>query len=119
MITFRISTVQNPRGPGYWKLNTHHQTETQYTELIQTTITDLCKEYEGQSEVDEILLLDVIKMKIREASLNYAAARKQRLENRENWLEEEFLALKNKLDERNVSDKVKENIRTEMWLNVI
>ena len=119
MITFRISTAQNPRGPGYWKLNTHHQTETQYTELIQTTITDLCKEYEGQSEVDKILLLDVIKMKIREASLNYAAARKQRLENRENWLEEEFLALKNKLDERNVSDKVKENIRTEMWLNVI
>ena len=114
MMTFCISTAQNPRGPGYWKLNTHHQTETQYTELIQTTITDLCKEYERQSEVDEILLLDVIKMKIREASLNYAAARKQRLENRENWLEEEVLALENKLDERNVSDKVKENIRTEL-----
>ena len=114
MITFRMSTAQNPRGPGYWKLNTHHQTETQYTELIQTTITDLCKEYEGQSEVDEILLLDVIKMKIREASLNYAAARKWRLENRENWLEEEVLALENKLNKRNVSDKVKENIRTEL-----
>ena len=53
-------------------------------------------------------------MKIREASLNYAAARKQRLENGENWLEEEVLALENKLDERNVSDKVKENIRTEL-----
>ena len=44
MITFRMSTAQNPRGPGYWKLNTHHQTETQYTELIRKTITDLCKE---------------------------------------------------------------------------
>ena len=53
-------------------------------------------------------------MKIREASLNYAAARKWRLENRENWLEEEVLALENKLNERNVSDKVKENIRTEL-----
>ena len=74
----------------------------------------MCKEYEGQSEVDEILLLDVIKMKIREASLNYAAARKQQLENRENWLEEEVLALENKLNECNVSDKVKENIRTEL-----
>ena len=84
MITFHISTAQNPRGPGYWKLNTHHQTETQYTELIPKTITELCKEYEGKSEVDEILLLDVIKMKIREASLNYAAARKRWLENREN-----------------------------------
>ena len=53
-------------------------------------------------------------MKIREASLNYAAARIWRLENRENWLEEEVLALENKLNKRNVSDKVKENIRTEL-----
>ena len=52
-------------------------------------------------------------MKIREASLNYAAARKRRLKNRENLLEEEVLALENKLDERNVN-KVKENIRTEL-----
>ena len=52
-------------------------------------------------------------MKIRGASLNYAAARKRRLKNRENLLEEEVLALENKLDERNVN-KVKENIRTEL-----
>ena len=114
MITFRMSTAQNPRGPGFWKFNTHHHTETQYTELIRKTITDLCKEQEGKSEVDEILLLDVIKMKIREASLNYATAMKWRLENRENQLEEEVLALENKLNKRNVSDKVKENIRTEL-----
>ena len=44
-------------------------------------------------------------MKIREASLNYATARKWRLENRENWLEEEVLALENKLNERNVSSE--------------
>ena len=50
----------------------------------------------------------------REASLNYAAARKRRLENRENQLEEEVLVLENKLDERNVSDKVKETIRSEL-----
>ena len=34
MITFRISTAQNPRGPGYWKLNTHLLTETEYVNLI-------------------------------------------------------------------------------------
>ena len=34
----------------------------------------------------------------REASLNYAAARKRRLENRENQLEKEVLALENKLN---------------------
>ena len=45
--------------------------------------------------------------------LNYTAGRKRRLENRENRLEE-VLALENKLQERNVSDKVTENIRTEL-----
>ena len=64
----------------------------------------MCKEYEGQSEVDKILLWDFMKMKIREASLCYAAVRKRRLENRENRSEEEFLVLENKLDEPNVSN---------------
>ena len=41
-------------------------------------------------------------------------SRKRRLENRENRLEEKFLALENKLVERNVSNKVRENIRTEL-----
>ena len=62
MITFRTNTVRNPKGPGYWKLNTHPLTETQYVELIRKTIADVCKEYEGQIEVDEVLLGDVIKM---------------------------------------------------------
>ena len=41
-------------------------------------------------------------------------SRKRRLENRENRLEEKFLALENKLVERNVSNKVRENIRAEL-----
>ena len=46
MITFRINTARNPRGPGYWKLKTvtHLSTETQYVELIRKTIADVCKE---------------------------------------------------------------------------
>ena len=50
MITFRINTARDPRGPGYWKLNTHLLTETQYVELVRKTIANVCKEYEGQSE---------------------------------------------------------------------
>lgn len=84
-----------------------------YVELIRRTIADVCKEYEGQSEVDEILLWDVMKMKlIREASLNDATAKKRHPKNIENWLKEEVLARENKLDKHNVSDKVKENIST-------
>ena len=64
--------------------------------MIRKTIADVCKEYEGQSNVGEILLWEVIKMKIREASsVNYAAARKRRLKNREKqYIEEEVLALR-------------------------
>ena len=50
MITFRINTARDPRGPGYWKLNTHLLTETQYVKLMRKTIANVCKEYEGQSE---------------------------------------------------------------------
>ena len=81
----------------------------------------MCKEYEGQRfyygiilYYEEILLWDVIKLKIREVSLHYAAAIKRRLKNRENLLEEDVIALENKLYERNVSYKVEENIRTEL-----
>ena len=69
MITLRINTVTNPRGPGFWKLNTHLLTESEYINLIRKTITDVSKEYEGQNEVGEILLWDVIKMQIRATSI--------------------------------------------------
>ena len=41
MITVRINTATNPRGPGFWKLNTHLLTESEYINLIRKTITDV------------------------------------------------------------------------------
>ena len=49
MITVRINTATNPRGPGFWKLNTHLLTESEYINLIRKTITNVSKEYEGQN----------------------------------------------------------------------
>ena len=45
MITVKISTTTNPRGPGFWKLNTNFLTESEYIELIRKTIQDVSKEY--------------------------------------------------------------------------
>ena len=98
MITIHITTATNPRGPGYWKLNTHLLTETEYVTLIRKTIANVSKDYEGQNEVDEILLWDVIKMEIRSASICYATSKKRRLKHKENLLEEEVLALEKTLD---------------------
>ena len=83
MLTVRINTATNPRGPGFWKLNTHLLTESEYINLIRKTITDVSKEYEGQNKVDEILLWDVIKMQIRATSIHYAKKKKSRLKTEE------------------------------------
>jgi len=44
MITVRISATTNPRGPGFWKLNTHFLTKNEYIDLIKKTIGDVSKE---------------------------------------------------------------------------
>ena len=114
MITVRINTVANPRGPGFWKLNTHLLTESEYINLIRKTITDVSKQYEGQKEVDEILLWDVIKMQIRATSIKYAKEKKSRLKQKEYFLEKEILALERKLEENNPSEPHKEILQTEL-----
>ena len=114
MITVRINTATNPRGPGFWKLNTHLLTESEYINLIRKTITDVSKEYEGQNEVDEILLWDVIKMQIRATSIQYAKEKKSRLKQKEYFLEKEILALERKLEENNPVEPHKEIFQTEL-----
>ena len=86
MITVCINTATNPRGPGFWKLNAHFLTEREYINLIRKTVTDISKEYEGQNEVKEILLWDVMKMQIRVTSIQYAKEKKSRLKQKEYFL---------------------------------
>ena len=114
MITVRINTATTPRGPGFWKLNTHLLTECEYINLINKTIADVSKEYEGPNEVDEILLWDVIKMQIRATSIQYAKEKKSRLKQKEYFLEKEVLALERKLEENNPSEPHKEILQTEL-----
>ena len=114
MITVRINTATDPRGPGFWKLNTHLLTESEYINLIRKTITDISKEYEGQNEVDEILLWDVIKMQIRVTSIQYAKENKSCLKQKGYFLEKEILALERKLEENNPPEPHKEILQTEL-----
>ena len=96
MITVCISATSNPRGPGFWKLNTHLLTETDYVTLIKKTIIDVSKDYKHQNEVDAILLWDVIKMQIRAASIRYASTKKLHLKQKELSLEEEIVIIEKK-----------------------
>ena len=114
MLTVRINTTTNPRGPGFWKLNTHLLTESKYINLIRKTITDVSMEYESQNKVDEILLWDVIKMQIRATSTIMLKRKSHASKQKEYLLEKEVLALERKLEENNPSEPHREIMQTEL-----
>ena len=47
MITLNISLHSNPRGPGFWKLNTSLLADKDYIDLIRLTIHETQNEYEN------------------------------------------------------------------------
>ena len=66
LITLNISLHSNPRGRGFWKLNTSFLTDTDYIAIIKLTIEQTRKEYRNDDLVNPSLLWEMIKMKVRE-----------------------------------------------------
>ena len=79
MITLNISLHSNPRGPGFWKLNTSLLADKDYIDLIRLTIHETQNEYENDESINPALLWDMIKLKTREKSISFAAARKRKV----------------------------------------
>ena len=75
------------RDPGFCKLNTLYLTETEYVNLIKSTITNVQDEYKGDDSVSPALLWDMIKLKIRETSLFYVRNKSKQTREREAELE--------------------------------
>ena len=116
MITVKISTTTNPRGPGFWKLNTNFLTESEYVDLIRKTIKDVSKEYKDHREVDTIPLWDVIKMEIRAASIKYAKAKKSHTRQKEHILEKDISAIEKELDQQHLSEADKESLHVALQI---
>ena len=72
LITLSLGTKTNPRGPGFWKLNSHFLKDLEYINLIKETINKVSKEYKEDESEDAILSWDVMKMQIRASSIKYA-----------------------------------------------
>ena len=83
MIDISITVQSNPRGPGFWKLNTSFLTEIEYVNQIKSTIQAVKEEYQNDDTMNHALLWEMIKMKTREQSLKYAAAKKAKILKRE------------------------------------
>ena len=78
MITLSLSLHSNLRGNGFWKLNTSLLSETSYLDKIKATIENTVSEYENDETVNPILLWEMVKLKLREKSISYAAPKYQK-----------------------------------------
>ena len=103
LITISLSTHSNPRGPGFWKLNTSFLSDNNYIKLVKQTISNVSKQYEHDNEVDEILLWEMIKMQIRADSITYAKQKNKERKNRVKILESKIADLQNTLEENKIT----------------
>ena len=113
LITLSLGTKTNPRGPGFWKLNSHFLKDLEYINLIKETINKVSNDYKEDESVDAILLWDVMKMQIRASSIKYAKQQKAKQKRTEKTLETEILMLERKLED-NISETEKREIRTKL-----
>ena len=119
LISIHSANNANPRGLGFWKLNTSFLLDEEYVGLIKKTITDVANEYANNNEIDAILLWDTMKMQIRSSSLNYARRKKAKMKSLELKLESEILSLQKELEENNISENEKVQIYSEIDVKIL
>ena len=76
LITIHLAGNNNPRGPGFWKLNTSFLLDSEYIETIKKTIDEVSMENRNNDDVDVVLLWDTMTMQILSRSLKYAREKK-------------------------------------------
>jgi len=110
MITLNLSLHSNPRGNGFWKLNTSLLSETCYLDKIKAAIENTVSEYENDETVNPILLWEMVKLKVREKSISYTASKKSERPKREEDLVKSIAILEKQLDNGNSSEPPSQNV---------
>ena len=120
LISIQWTNNANPRGPGFWKLNTSFLLDEEYVGLIKKTITDPANECVNNNKIYAILLWDTMKIQIRSSSLNYARRKnKAIMKSLESKLESEILSLQKELEENNVFENEKVQIYSEIDVKIL
>ena len=119
LITIHLANNNNPRDPGFWKLNTSFLLDDEYVDLIKKTIDNVANEYRNNVEVDAVLLWDTMKMQIRSSSLKYAKEKKAKIKSKEKTLESDISSLRKQLEEGNLSDTAKSDICKELDIKTL
>ena len=69
LITLSLSLHSNPRGNGFWKLNTYLLADSNFIEIIKIAMQETANEYKDDKLVNPRLLWVMIKLKVREKHL--------------------------------------------------
>ena len=113
MVTIQIALHTNPRGPGFWKLNTSFLSETEYINQIKTTIEGVKDEYQNDKLVKVSLLWEMIKLKVREQTLRYVKTKKAKMLREEEELEKKINIFQRQIDSgcNNANEKLAINVQ--------
>ena len=103
MVTIQVALHTNPRGPGFWKLNTSFLSETEYINHIE----GVKDEHQNDKSVNASLLWEMIKLKVREQTLRYAKTKKGKMLREEEKLEKKINILQRQIDSGCNNDKEK------------
>ena len=103
MITSSLAQHSNPRGPGFWKLNTSFLTEIHYINQIKSTIKATLEEYKNDDSVNPALLWEMITLNVREKLLYYAKTKIRKTNQRELEIEQTIANLEEKIDNLQVN----------------
>ena len=88
LVTLQISTHNNMRGQlGFWKLNTSFLKDEEYIKKIQSIITQTKDEYALDNTVTPNVLWEMIRMKIRETSIEFGRINKGKIVQKQDDIE--------------------------------
>ena len=112
MITLQLSLHSNLRGRRFWKLNTSFLKDEEYVNQIRAVITRTKDEYSQDNTVTPGLLWEMIKMKTREASINYGKSKKRNIIQKKDDIEKSIKILEEQI--ANTSANNPQNLWTEL-----
>ena len=94
------------------KLNSALLSKVDHVKAIKSTLAQTASEYESDEEVDEVLLWEMIKLEMREASMKYSKVKIKAMKNEEANIESALAALERRLEQAVANkDALEEQIR--------
>ena len=105
LCNIEINFYTNPRGPGFWKLNSSLLGEIDYVNDIKSSIAKTVHQYENDKTVDEVLLCEMIKLQIRDTSIKYSKAKTKKMKYKKADVEREITTLEREFESFSNNDK--------------